>query len=139
MTSQNESIDLQDGVWKISEELRRTSPWIFFFGVVGLMTGILSLILSAVVLVVNLTDVTGGSMAGYVTGVVLMVGAAIWIYPATKMISICTNIKTFRTSQNHHDLMNVVSGNNSLWRIAAVVTAALAGINLIAYAVNFLK
>lgn len=137
MTTNAQMTGMLDLIQGVSEELRHTSPWITFFGWMGLIGSVLALAIGGVVLVANLTDASGGDLFGYIGGAFVLMVAGVSFYISAKLRTVSSALKSFAQQPNQTKLMNVISLHNGYWRAAALAAALLAVANIVAFGFTY--
>lgn len=123
----------QNVLWDISEELGASSPWIKLFGFGSLLVGIIVVVVGILLILGNVTDPVNQDLKQIITGSAIVLGAAMWIVPAVKLLSICKSIASFRDTQRQEDLDEVISSNRAFWGIATVMLSIIAALQIVAY------
>lgn len=117
------------------DALRKTRPWVLFMSVMILLACALLLLGAVGTLIVGSFGGAPGGGVGVITlGVVYLIMAALYLYPATRLFRFAAAIRKVRGADQAAAVEDALRQQLAFWRFMGIVSIAI----LIIYALFFL-
>ena len=125
--------ELQSHTQLITEELRKTKPWVIFLAVVGFILAALSLFGGLAMFVLGAIGMSGsgseniGFRIGFGLGIgsIYLIAAFFYFYPSFRLLKFGTCIGRFQRTGNGADLLEAITQQRRFWRFVSIALIVL--------------
>ncbi len=120
----------------IIEALRQTRPWVLFIAVMILIACGLMLLIGVVTMMAGSFLATEASpVGGLAIGLVYLVMAALYLYPAIRLLKYSAAIKRIGDADSAHEVEQALIQQQAFWRFIGIVTLVLIGFYILMFGV----